>query len=54
MARDMGECRIWEGVWQEKKIWEDTGEGGLFYVGRPEQAVFTVWCIERLYCKRQN
>ena len=24
MARNMDECRIWEGVWEEKKIWEGT------------------------------
>ena len=24
MARNMGECRIWEGVRQEKKMWKET------------------------------
>lgn len=24
MARNMDECRIWEGVWEGKKIWEGT------------------------------
>jgi len=56
MARNMGECRIWEGVWQEKKIWEETKSEQLraFLYWEARQAVFTVRRIGRLYQKQQN